>query len=96
MADGAAEARPDPDFRMEIAEMIVEALVLEDVEAADIEPDAPLFNEGLCLDSIDALELSFAIAKRYGIKIRSGDEQNARIFASLNALSAFIGENRTK
>ena len=54
------------------------------------------FGEGLCLDSIDALELSFAIAKRYGIKLRSGDDRNAEIFASLDALSRYISENRTK
>jgi len=84
------------DFRMEIAEMIVDALVLEDVNADEIDPEAPLFGDGLGLDSIDALELSFAIAKQYGVKLRSDDERNNEIFSSLNALSRHINENRSK
>ena len=86
----------DPAFRREIAEMIVEALVLDDVTADEIEPDEALFGDGLGLDSIDALELSFAIAQRYGIKLRSDDENNRAIFASLNALSRFIADHREK
>lgn len=76
--------------------MIVEALVLDDVTSDEIEPDAALFGDGLGLDSIDALELSFAIAQRYGIKLRSDDENNRAIFASLNALSRFIADHREK
>lgn len=83
-------------FCAEIADMIIEALVLEDVTAEEIDPEAPLFGDGLGLDSIDALELSFAIAQRYGVKLRSDDERNQAIFASLEALSRHIGENRTK
>lgn len=83
-------------FRIEIAEMIIETLVLEDVSVADIDPQAPLFGDGLGLDSIDALELSFAIAQRYGVKLRSDDERNLNIFASLDALSRHISENRAK
>ena len=83
-------------FRREVAEMIVEALVLEDVTPQEIAPDDPLFGDGLGLDSIDALELSFAIAQRYGIKLRSDDERNREIFASLNALARHIAENRQK
>ena len=81
-------------LRDEVAAMIVEALVLDDVTPDQIEPDAPLFGDGLGLDSIDALEISFAIAQNYGIKLRSDDENNARIFASLNALTAYIDEHR--
>lgn len=88
---GATEA-----FHREVARMIIEELVLEDVTVDDIDPSAPLFVDGLGLDSIDALELSFAIAQRYGIKLRSGDEQNREIFSSLAALSRHIRENRTK
>ena len=55
--------------------------------AGEIDPDAPLFNTGLGLDSIDALELSLAITKRYGFQLRSDNEENPRIFASLRALS---------
>lgn len=86
----------DQTFRTEIARMIVETLVLEDVLVDDIDPQAPLFGDGLGLDSIDALELSFAIAQRYGVKLRSDDERNLDIFASLDALSRHISENRTK
>jgi acyl carrier protein len=86
----------DQMFRIEVAKMIIETLVLEDVTFDDIDPQAPLFGDGLGLDSIDALELSFAIAQRYGVKLRSDDERNLDIFASLNALSRHISENRTK
>lgn len=80
----------------EVAQMIVEALDLEDVDAQTIEPDAPLFNEGLGLDSIDALEISLAISQQYGFQLKADDAQNKDVFASLRALSAFVDENRTK
>ena len=83
-------------FCAEIANMIIDVLVLEDLTAEEIDPEAPLFGDGLELDSIDALELSFAIAQRYGVKLRSDDERNHAIFASLEALSRHISENRTK
>ncbi len=86
----------DKAFRTEIANMIIETLVLEDVSVEDIDPNAPLFGDGLGLDSIDALELSFAIAQRYGVKLRSDDERNQEIFSSLGSLSRHIGEGRTK
>ncbi len=83
-------------FCTEIANMIIEALVLEDVKAETIDPKAPLFGDGLGLDSIDALELSFAIAKRYGVQLRSDDEGHIAIFSSPETLSRHISENRTK
>jgi acyl carrier protein len=86
----------DQAFRAEIAHMIIETLVLEDVTAEDIDPKAALFGDGLGLDSIDALELSFAIAQRYGVKLRSDDERYQETFSSLETLSRHIGENRTK
>ncbi len=86
----------DRVFCTEIANMIIEALVLEDITAESIDPKAPLFGDGLGLDSIDALELSFAIAKCYGVKLRSDDEDNIEIFSSLETLSRHISENRTK
>ncbi len=86
----------DQAFCTEFANMIIETLVLEDVTAEDIDSKAPLFGDGLGLDSIDALELSFAIAQRYGVKLRSDDERNQEIFSSLEALSRHIGEYRTK
>jgi len=79
----------------EMAGLIVQALNLEDVAAASIDPVAPLFGAGLGLDSIDALELALEISKRYGVQLRSDDEDNRRIFASLRALSAHVQANRT-
>lgn len=81
---------------LEVAGLIVETLNLEDVSADEIEPEAPLFGEGLGLDSIDALELSLMISKRYGIQLRSDDPDNARTFASLRALTAYIERHRTQ
>lgn len=79
----------------ELAELLVETLNLEDVQAAEIDPEAPLFNAGLGLDSIDALELALAVSKRYGFQLRSDNDENRRIFASLRALSAHIEQHRT-
>jgi len=83
------------DAERELAGLLVESLNLDGVAAADIDPEAPLFNAGLGLDSIDALELALAISKRYGFQLRSDNEENRRIFASLRALSAHVEQNRT-
>ncbi|MBE5317492.1 MAG: acyl carrier protein [Xanthomonadales bacterium] len=79
----------------ELAELLIEALNLEDIEAASIDPAAPLFGDGLGLDSIDALELALAISKKYGFQLRSDNADNRRIFGSLGALSAHVQEHRT-
>jgi acyl carrier protein len=76
--------------------MIVTTLNLENVKPEQIDPTAPLFGAGLGLDSIDALELALEISKRYGFQLRSDDEDNRRIFASLSNLAAHIGKNRVK
>lgn len=76
----------------EVARLIVETLNL-DCQPDEIDPEQPLFGEGLGLDSIDALELAMAISKKYGFQLRSDDADNARIFASLRSLSAHIAEN---
>ena len=81
-------------LELEVAELIVEALNLEDVNAAAIDPDAPLFREGLGLDSIDALELALAISNKYGFKLRSDDENNKAVFASLRALARHVERHR--
>ena len=78
----------------ELAELIVSALNLEDISAADIDPEAPLFGDGLGLDSIDALEIALEISKRYGVQIRAEDEENRRIFFSLGSLSAHVQQHR--
>lgn len=82
------------ELEAELKTLIVESLQLEDVKAEDIDSDAPLFGEGLGLDSIDALELSVALSKRFGVQIQADDEQNRKIFSSVRELSAFIAENR--
>ena len=84
------------DLELEIAHTIVEALNLEDVRAEDIDPEEPLFRDGLGLDSIDALEIALAISMKYGFQIRSDDKENFRIFASLRSLSRHVEENRVK
>jgi acyl carrier protein len=78
----------------EVAQLIVEALNLEEVDPASIEPEAPLFREGLGLDSIDALELALAISNKYGFKLRSDDENNTKIFSNLRALVRHVEQHR--
>ena len=79
----------------EVGQLIIDSLGLEEVTATDIDPEAPLFGEGLGLDSIDALELALAISRGYGVQIRSDDGNNAEIFASLRALTGYIEQHRT-
>jgi acyl carrier protein len=74
----------------ELAELIVTALNLEEVDPAGIDPDAGLFGTGLGLDSIDALELALEISKRYGVQLKADDEDNKRIFASLRSLTDYV------
>ena len=82
-------------LRSEIAELIVTALNL-DMVPGEIEADAPLFGDGLGLDSIDVLEIALVVSKRYGFQLKSDNEDNVRIFASLRALTAHIASQRTK
>lgn len=84
---------PDSDLQQELAALMVEALNLE-VAPDEIDPDAPLFREGLGLDSIDMLELALAISKKYGFQLRSDDADNERIFSSLRNLAAHIEQRR--
>jgi len=76
----------------ELAELMVATLDLE-MAAKDIDPEAPLFGDGLSLDSIDALELSLEISKRYGVEIKAEDERNQHIFASLRALGNYVEQH---
>jgi acyl carrier protein len=78
-----------------LAGLIVSSLQLE-VAPDAIEPEARLFGDGLGLDSIDALELALAISRTYGFELRSDDERNGRIFASLRSLSNHIEAHRTR
>jgi acyl carrier protein len=79
----------------EIAELIVSALNLE-IAPETIAPEAPLFGDGLGLDSIDALELAMEISRRYGIEIEADNPETPKIFASLKALTEFIDTHRRK
>lgn len=83
------------EFEREIAAMIVDTLNLEDVSVDDIDPAAPLFGDGLGLDSIDALELALAISQNYGVQIKSDDQKNQQIFESLAALASFVEANKS-
>ncbi|MGB8221413.1 MAG: phosphopantetheine-binding protein [Polyangiales bacterium] len=73
-----------------LKQLIVESLMLEDVVPGEIEDEAPLFGEGLGLDSIDALELALAIHKEFGVRTSADDERNREIFYSVRSLSDFI------
>lgn len=89
-ASGADEA-----LEREVAALIVAALNL-DIAADDIAPDAPLYGEGLGLDSIDMLEVALVVSKQYGFQMRANDESNVAIFGSLRSLANHIAAQRTK
>lgn len=78
----------------ELKKLIVDALLLEDVVPSGIDTDAPLFGEGLGLDSIDALELAIAIDRAFGVRIESKDERNREIFRSVRSLANHIETSR--
>jgi acyl carrier protein len=77
----------------ELKELIVDSLMLEDVKPAEIESSAPLFVEGLGLDSIDALELAMAIERRFGVKFQPDDDRNREIFSSVRNLAQYIAQH---
>ncbi|CAN5460244.1 hypothetical protein BH09PSE5_BH09PSE5_29730 [soil metagenome] len=79
----------------DLAELLVAALNLE-LAPADVDPVAPLYGEGLGLDSIDILEVALEVSKRYGFELRSDDRDNVRIFTSLRSLATHIAEHRTR
>lgn len=82
------------ELQLELKALIVSALGLEDIKPEDIETDAPLFVDGLGLDSIDALELGLAIKKKYGITMSAENEENKKLFASVAALADFIAAHK--
>jgi acyl carrier protein len=81
------------DLQREVAALLVEALNL-DIAPDTIEPQAPLYGEGLGLDSIDILEVALVVSQRYGFQLRSDDEDNIRIFTSLASLTEHIAAHR--
>ena len=78
----------------EIKGLIIEALMLEDTSIGDIESEAALFDTGLGLDSIDALEIAIALENSYGVTVDDDPEKNQEIFASVASLARFVDENR--
>jgi acyl carrier protein len=79
----------------ELAQLVVEALNLES-SADEIDPTAPLYREGLGLDSIDILEIALTISKRFGFQLQSDDADNIRIFGSLRSLNEHVQQHRTR
>lgn len=88
-------ATDHPDLERELAQLFVDALHLE-TPAAGIDVTAPLFGDGLGLDSIDILEVALEISHRYGFQLRSDDEDNVRIFRSIRSLAAHVAQHRVK
>lgn len=80
----------DPTLALEIKKLIVEALALEDIAPEEIETSAPLFVEGLGLDSIDALELAMALEEKYGVTVGDDPDENQKIFFSVESLMGFV------
>ena len=85
----ATQPHVDPAFLQELGALIVDTLGL-DVAAADIDPDAPLYGDGLGLDSIDILEIALVVSKQYGVQLRADDADNQRVFSSLRQLAARV------
>lgn len=82
------------NLTLELKRLIIDTLELEDVDPSDIDPSAPLFGDGLGLDSIDALELGLALQKQYGIKLDADAEETRQHFASLEALQSLVEARR--
>jgi acyl carrier protein len=78
----------------ELKDLIIEALVLEDITPAQIDSSEPLFVEGLGLDSIDALEIAMVLEQKYGVTMNEEDEKVREYFASIESLAKFVSENR--
>ncbi len=83
------------ELKNEIKVLIISSLNLEDIEPADIDNEAPLFVDGLGLDSIDALELGVTLQRRYGLALSADTAETRQHFASVNTLADFIVANRT-
>ena len=93
-SESAAPADTLSPQELELARLIVGTLKME-LEAEQVSPTAPLYGEGLGLDSIDVLEIALAISKTYGVKLRSDDRNNSKIFSSLRSLNQHIQAHRT-
>ena len=97
-SEAGSTAEPTADhgaLERELAQLFVDALNLE-TPAAEIDVTAPLFGDGLGLDSIDILEVALEVSHRYGFQLRSDDENNERIFRSIRSLAAHVAQHRQK
>jgi acyl carrier protein len=94
-ATGTPASAEHPELERELAQLFVDALNL-DTPAAEIDVTAPLFGDGLGLDSIDILEVALEVSHRYGFQLRSDDEHNERIFRSIRSLAAHVAQHRVK
>ena len=83
------------ELAIEVKQLIIEALNLEDVTPGDIDTEAPLFGEGLGLDSIDALEIAVALRKKYGVSVESGSQDSREHFRSVRTLTELITQSRS-
>jgi len=81
--------------QLEMANLIIDAVNLEDINADEIDPNDAIFTNGLGLDSIDALEISLELSKKYGVKIKSSNENINDIFSSIASLTEFVQANKT-
>ena len=79
----------------QMAELLIEVLNLEDVEVNDIDPQEPLFGDGLGLDSIDALEIALAIAQQHNVEMKAEDESTKEAFATLRSLTEFVQQSKS-
>ena len=86
---------PQTPHEAELARLIVEGLDLQ-MDPAEVDPEGPIYQEGLGLDSIDILEVALIVSKRFGVELRGDDENNLRIFGSLRSLNAYIQQNCAK
>ena len=95
-----ATSTPDPRAlsadELELARLIVGTLNIEDTRPEEIDPEAPLYGEGLGLDSIDILEVALVVSKKYGFKLKEDDEDNVKVFGSLESLARHVAERRTQ
>ncbi len=96
MASSGGEQPGNDKLELEIKELIISALMLEDLSPGDIDSSEPLFVEGLGLDSIDALEIAMVLEQRYGVAIEDDAEANRERFASVKSLAAFVADNRSQ
>ena len=78
------------ELKNEIKDLIIKSLDLEDLTTDDIKDDEPLFNDGLGLDSIDALEIGMALQKKYNLKIDSDKEDNSKNFYSVSTIAEYV------